>query len=268
MPQLYIKAQEKLICQHYLLISFCCLFSWKGETTDVLEPHHLMFTVPDNQPLEKLTESKTGLTAFREQLPGSMYGEAVSVETVMVKVEPNGEDFQTVSQTGTDSGSGASDQSQLLTSGTEKSSDATDQTVCVLLHDVKHLSPEQQGYTSPIKDLPFLDDKEKEGMMHSDQYSVMGMQSRSSDLTLAPELQDEHDTQEVAVNDYSPVIDRTQEVGVFEFNMTASGYHEGSCGGDATRQNSFICSNCGQSFDSFSLFQRHQCKNITAILHL
>lgn len=227
-----------------------------------------MFTVPDNQPLEKMTESKTGLASFREQLPGSVYGEAVSVETVMVKVEPNAQDIQIVSQTGTDSGSGASDQSRLWTSGTEKSSDATDQTVCVLKHDVKHLSPEQPGYTSPINNLPFLDAKEKEEMMHGDHYSLMGMQSRSSDLTLAPELQDGHVIQVVAVNDYSPVIDSTQEVGVFEFNMTASGNHEGSRGGDATRRKCFICSNCGQRFDSFSLFQRHQCKDNRAVLHL
>ncbi|XP_044076678.1 zinc finger protein 135-like [Siniperca chuatsi] len=241
-----------------------------GETTDVLEAHHLMFTMPDIQPLKNLADPKTGLAALEERLSGSTYSEAVGEQTVMVKMEPNGEDFQTLSQAGADNGTEAPDQSQLWTSGIEKISDATEQNVCVLLPDVKyHLSPaagaanEQQGYTSPIKDLPFLDHKEKEEMMHNDQYSVMGIQSRSSDMTLAPELQDQHITQEVAVNDYTAVSDRTHEGGVFEFNMTASGDHQDNCGGDTTRQNCFICSTCGQSFDSFSLFQRHQCKNIT-----
>ena len=195
----------------------------------MLEAPHLMFTLPDNQPLQNLAEPKTGLSALEEQLPGSTYSEPAGEPTVMVKLEPNGENFQTLSQAGTDNGTGAPDQSQLWTSGMEKSGDATEQNVCVLLqHDVKyHLSPaagasnEQQGYTSPIKDLPFLDEKEKDEMMHNDQYSMMGMQSTSSDMTLPPELQDQHITQEVTV---------TQEGGVFEFNMTTSGDHEDNCG--------------------------------------
>ncbi len=235
----------------------------------MLEAHHLMFTMPDNQPLKNLAEPKTGLAALEEQPPGSMYGEAVGEQTVMIKLEPNGEDFQTLSQAGTDDGTGAPDHSQLWTSGIEKSSDATEQNVCVLLHDIKYrLSPAagaaggQQGYTSPIKDLPFLDHKDKGEMMHNGQYSMMGMQSGISDMTLAPELQDQHITQEAAVNEYTAVSDRTHEGRVFEFSMAASGDHEDNCGSDATRQNCFICSTCGQSFDSFSLFQRHQCKNV------
>ncbi|XP_059201151.1 sal-like protein 1 [Centropristis striata] len=237
-----------------------------GENTDVLEAHHLMFTIPDNQSLKNLAEPKTGLAALEDQL-GAAYGEAVGEHTVMVKLEPNGEDFQTPSQAGNDNRTAAPDQSQLWTSGLEKSGN-TEQTVCVLLQDVKyHLGPaaggadEQQGYTSPtIRDLPFLDDKEKEEMMHNDQYSMMGMQSSSCDMTVAPELQDQP---EVAVSEYTAVSDRTHEGDVFEFNMTASGNHADDLGGDATRHNCFICSTCRQSFDSFSLFERHQCKNIT-----
>ncbi|XP_040910525.1 sal-like protein 3 isoform X2 [Toxotes jaculatrix] len=236
-----------------------------GENTDVLEAHHLMFTAPDNQPLENLAEPKTGPAAFEEQVRGS---EAGGEQKVVVKVEPSGEDFQTLSQAGTDNSTGAPDLSQLWTSGIEKSSDATEQTVCVLLHDVKyHISPaagaanEQQGYTSPIKDLPCLDNKEKEETMHHDQYSVMGMQS-SSDRTLTSELRDQHITQEVDVNNYCAVSDRTQEGIAFEFNTTASISHEDNCGRDTARQNCFICSSCGQSFESFSLFQQHQCKSI------
>uniref|UniRef100_A0A3B4TP69 C2H2-type domain-containing protein n=1 Tax=Seriola dumerili TaxID=41447 RepID=A0A3B4TP69_SERDU len=236
-----------------------------GESTDVLEAHRLMITMPDNPPLENLAEPRTGPAAFEEQLPGS---EAAGEQTVMVKVEPNGEDFHTLSQAGPDSGTGAPDQSQLWTSGIEKSSDPTEQTVCVLLHDVKyHLSPaagtanQQQGYTSPVKDLPFLEDKEKEEMMHSDQFSVMGIQSRSSDMTLTSELRDQHIIHEVTVNDYSAVSDPTHEGTAFEFNMTSSSNREDNC--DRTRQNCFICSSCGQSFGNFTLFERHQCKSIT-----
>ncbi|GLD50752.1 uncharacterized protein AKAME5_000390000 [Lates japonicus] len=92
-----------------------------GENTDVLEAHHLMFTMPDNQPLENLAEPKIGLAAFEEQLRGS---EAAGEQTVMVKVEPNGEDFHTLSQGRPDNGPGAPDQSQLWM---EKSGDATEQ---------------------------------------------------------------------------------------------------------------------------------------------
>ncbi|XP_070830112.1 zinc finger protein 91-like [Chaetodon trifascialis] len=241
-----------------------------GENADVLEAHHLMFTMPENELLKNLGEPKTGPSALEEPLPGATYSEPVGEQqTVMVKLEPKVEDFQPVSQAGAGDGTGAQDQSQLWTSGMEKSAAAGEQNVCVLIHDVKyHLSPaagaagEQQGYTSPIKDLCFLDHKEKDEMMSDDQYSVMGMPSQS-DMALAPELQDQHITQEVAVNEYAVVSDRTHEGAVFEFNVTASGHHQDKCGEDGVRQNCFICSVCGQSFDSFSLFQRHQCKNIT-----
>lgn len=234
------------------------------------EPHQLTFTMPDNEPLKNLAEPKTEPPALEEPLPSATYSEPVGEQTVTVKLEPNGEDFQTLSQAATDEGTGAPHHSQLWTSGMEKSDDAAEPNICVLLHDVKfRLSPaagaagEQQGYTSQIKELSFLDHKEKEEMLTSDQYSVMGMPLRSTDMTLVPELQEQHMTQDVAVNEYAAVSDRTHEGGVFEFNMTAPGDRGGNCGEDAARQNCFICSVCGQRFDSFSLFQRHQCKNVT-----
>ncbi|XP_058487520.1 zinc finger protein 236-like [Solea solea] len=251
-----------------------------GETADVLEPHHLMFTLPDNHPPESLTEPKSDLAAFKEQLPGR---EVHGGQAVMVKVEPNGEDFPTLSQARLDNGTTAPDQRELWTSGMEgESGDAMVRTVRVLSHDVKyHLSPaadgeqqeqqqqqqqQEQGYTctSPGKDVPFLHDQEKKDMMHGGQYSVMAMQ-RSTDMTLTSEFQDQHITREVVVSDYGAVgLDASREGAAFEFNMAAAtGNREDSCGGDATRHNCFICSGCGQSFDSFSLFQRHQCPNIT-----
>ncbi|KAK2896015.1 hypothetical protein Q8A73_015503 [Channa argus] len=226
-----------------------------GETTDMLDAHHLMFTVPDGQLLGNLSEPETGLTAFRDHLPGSLYS---GEPTLTAKVG----NFQTLSQAATD---GASpDGSQLWTSETDKSSVAAEQSICVLLHDVKYLSPaagavgEQQGYASPSNNLLFVDDKDKEDVVHSDQYSVI---PRNSDVTAAPELQHQHVAQELAVI-YSPASDRTQDGGVFELHMIGSGSHEDVCDGDTAKQSSFICSSCGQSFDSFTLFQRHQCKTI------
>ncbi|XP_034470560.1 zinc finger protein 572-like [Hippoglossus hippoglossus] len=223
-----------------------------GESPDLLETHHLMFTMPEDHSLENVVELKPDLVTFEEQLADR---EELGEHTVMVKVESNGEDFPALSQVRPDGGTGALDQSELWTSGTEKSGEAMVRTVCVLSHDIKYeLSPaaanEQQGYTlaSPIKDLPFLNDKENEDMMHVDY--------------LASELQDQHAAQEV--NDYGSASVRTGEGTGFEIDMTSLDDHEDhedSC--DGARGNCFICSSCGQSFDSFILFQRHRCKNIS-----
>ncbi|KAK5860351.1 hypothetical protein PBY51_021836 [Eleginops maclovinus] len=229
-----------------------------GESSDMPEPNHLMLTMPDNQPLKNLTEPKTGPAAPEELRQSiSVYREAVGEQTVTVKLEPNGEDYHALSQAGSNHNStGTTEQSQLWTSGIEQSSDG-EQTVCVLLCDGEyHLSPaagetnEQQDYTLPISELPFLGPKEKGDVMHNDQYSMM--HSRNSDMTLAPSLQDQHET---TVSEYTAV--RTREGGAFDLNIPDS------CGGDTTAQNCFICSSCGQSFDSFGLFERHQCKGVT-----
>ncbi|KAG7232057.1 hypothetical protein INR49_009940 [Caranx melampygus] len=202
-----------------------------GENTELLETRQLMLTMPDHPPLENLAEPRTAPAAFEDQLPG---GEAGGKQTVMVKVE----DFQV--EAGRDNGTVAPDQSQLWASGLEKRGDVTEQTVCVLLHDVKYnLSPaaaaanQQQGFSPPIKDLPFLDGKETEGVMHSDQFSVMGTQLRSSDMTLTAEIQDHDIIQEVTVSDYSTVGDQTEGRAAYEFNMTTVGHHEG-CGPNTT----------------------------------
>lgn len=212
----------------------------------MLEPHHLMLTMPDNQTLKNLAEPRTGPAEPEEQEPTITYREAAGEQTVTVKLEPNGEDYHPLSHNST----GATEQSQLWTSGMEQSSDE-EQTVCALLRDKYHLSPEQQEYTPQVSDLPFLGAKEKGEMMHNDQYSMM--HSRNTNMPLVPELQDQHVDQE-AVSEYTAVRDRTQEGGVFEFNVSD---------GDTTRQNCFICSSCGQSFHSFSLFQSHPCQSVT-----
>lgn len=231
----------------------------------MLEAPQLMFTMPDNHPLKNLAEPKPGLIALEEQLPNSMYSEPVIGKMVTVKLEPNAEEFPTLCKAGTDNSAEVSHQSQLWTSGLEKSIDATDPNVCVLLPEVRYpLSPateaanEQQGYTSPIKDLSFLDHKRNDQMMISDQYSVMGMQSTSSH-----KLQDHHIPQEVAMNEFSAMSDGTHEGGMF--HVSAPGNQQDNCGQQANGQNCYICSSCGQSFDSFNLFQRHQCKTITEL---
>lgn len=194
-----------------------------------------------------------------------MYTEAAGEQAVMVKLEMSGADFQTFSQNGNNT-TEAHNENQLWTSGIERSGDVSEQNICLLLPEVKyHLSPvpgaadEQQGFSSEIKDLPFIEKKGKEDMMHSEQFPIMG----NSAVTLAPELQDKHIIQAVTVNEFTGTSDRTHEEGVLEFEMITSGNGEDNCGGDTARQNWFICSVCGQSFDSFSLFQRHQCRTLT-----
>ncbi|KAK5889439.1 hypothetical protein CesoFtcFv8_015444 [Champsocephalus esox] len=211
-----------------------------GESSDMLEPHHLMLTMPDNQTLKNLAEPRTGPAEPEDQEPTITYREASGEQAVTVKLEPNGEDYHPLSH----NSAGAPEQSQLWTSGMEQSSDE-EQTVC----DKYHLSP--TDYTPHVSDLPFLGAKEKGDMMHNDQYSMM--HSRNTNMPLVPELQDQHVDQE-AVSEYTAVRDRTQEGGVFDFDLSD---------GDATRQNCFICSSCGQSFHSFSLFQRHPCQSVT-----
>ncbi|KAF3857919.1 hypothetical protein F7725_011120 [Dissostichus mawsoni] len=100
-----------------------------GESSDMLEPHHLMLSMPDNQPLKNLAEPRTGPAEPEEQEPIITYREAAGEQTVTVKLEPNGEDYHPLSQAGGHNSTGATEQSQLWTSGMEQSSDG-EQTVC------------------------------------------------------------------------------------------------------------------------------------------
>uniref|UniRef100_A0A1A7WPN5 Zinc finger protein 35 n=1 Tax=Iconisemion striatum TaxID=60296 RepID=A0A1A7WPN5_9TELE len=228
-----------------------------GETTDTLEPHHLMFTVPDNKLMENFMDPSSGPAAAGEQFPGPAYSDSFREETIMVKLEPRGQNFF-LSQIGADNSIAEASKSQLWTSALEKNIETSDQTVLFLQDDKYHLgSPsggasKPQGYNSPTTDLTFINNKEEK-----DQFTVMAPQPRSSDLSDAPEL---HEGHEVSVSVYSSVRDEIHQDGVFEFNMAASGSYEDSCSADATGQSSYICSNCGQSFESFSKFQEHQCE--------
>lgn len=254
-----------------LLLISLLLFFLTGENIDVLDAHQLMFTVADNQPLNNLAESKTGLAASVEQLARPAYSEPCGEQPVMIKLEQGAEDFQTLGPTGPDDGPGAPHQSQPWKSEIEKSGDAADQNVFVLLPEVRYpISPaavaanEQQGFTAPINGLTFSEHKNSE-QMDGDQYSVLGMRSTSSSMSVGPELRDQRTEQEVAVNDFAAVSDRTHKGSVFEFNLTGPGQHQDNTGEEANGHNCFICSSCGQSFDSFTFFQRHQCATVTEL---
>lgn len=143
---------------------------------------------------------------------------------------------------------------------TGKNDQAAEQSVCVFINNYRPspaagAADDWSDYTSTIRDLPFLDDKAvKVEMLQSDRFPQAGLHCRNSDVRPAPELQDQHLIQEVTMEETSAASRRLQDGGgLFEFNMAAPGKREDNC---------FICSACGQSFDSFSLFQRHECKNI------
>lgn len=254
----------------FLLITLL-LFLLTGENIDVLEAHQLMLTVADNQPLNNLTESKTGLAASVEPLPRPAYSEPCGEQPVMIKLERGAENFQTLGPMGSDDGPGAPRQSQPWKCEIEKSGDAADQNVFVLLPEVRYpISPaavagnEQQGFTAPINGLPFSEHKNSE-QMDGDAYSVLGMRSTSSSMSVGPELRDQHTKQEVAVNDFAAVSDGTHKGNVFEFNLSDPGQLQDNTGEEVNGHNCFICSSCGQSFDSFTFFQRHQCTNVTEL---
>ncbi|MEQ2229381.1 hypothetical protein ILYODFUR_018236, partial [Ilyodon furcidens] len=223
-----------------------------GKTTDLLDSHHLMFSVPENQLMENYVETSNGPTAAEEHFPAPAYSHSIKEEPMTVKLEPNMENFLTTSQIGTDSRAGAVDNGLLWTSAVEESINSPDQPVCVLLQDVKyhHGSPaggasEQQGFTSPIKDLAFIDNKAKE-----DQYLAVGLQQRTS-----------NPSHELTARDFCSESEGLNHDSVYEFTLRASDSYEDTCGGDPIRQN-YICSSCGQSFDSFRIFQEHQCEKL------
>lgn len=217
----------------------------------MLEAHHLMFSVSDNQLMESYMETSNGPTAADEPFPAPAYAHSIKEEPLVVKLEPSDENFLSVSQVGTDNRAAAADKSLLWTSAVEESIDSPDQPVCVLLQDVKyHLSSpaggasEQQGCTS--KDLAFIDNKAQE-----DQFSAVGLQQRTSNVS--------HD---LAGRDFCLESgDGVNQDGVYEFTLRASDSFEESCSTDPARQN-YICSSCGQSFDSFHIFQEHQCEKL------
>lgn len=227
---------------------------------EVIEANHPMLAVSE----DNLNKLKAGAAVLEEHVPGSAHSE----QTLMIKLEPNMEDYQTLSQLGTNNGPLTSKQHQLWTTGVETSADATEQNVCALVPNISCPSScpyeeadKQQECISPGKNLLFVDHKPSGELRTSDQL-VMGIQS-TSELTLAPLVQDQTRKQEIVVQEFPITNDRPHKGGVFEVNPIVSGDLEESSEQDFSAHNCFICSSCGKSFDSFSVFQMHQCNNLT-----
>ncbi|XP_028327745.1 zinc finger and BTB domain-containing protein 49-like isoform X1 [Gouania willdenowi] len=210
----------------------------EGESTDLLESHHLTFTMPDGPQVENLVELKNGLMAQDGEFP---HGVTESKETVTVKQEPNEEDLQTVGHLGVHGGTEEMDQSQLWASGSEKNSNAPEQTVCVLLPDAS------------TKD-------KHEATCNNNQYLVMGFHPKRLDSTHSYEP---HDQQSLHENDYNATSDGTHNGEAFEFKMDFSSNHEDQNKADAVMENTFICASCGQSFGNFDTFQGHLCDKVS-----
>lgn len=227
---------------------------------EVIETNHSMLAMSE----DNLTKLKAGVAVLEEHVPGSAHSE----QTLMIKLEPNMEDYQNLSQLETNNDPATSEQRQLWTIGVETSADATEQNVCALVPDVSCRSSrpskaadKQQECTSPRKNLPFVDHKPSGELMTSEQL-VMGLQS-TSELTLAPVVHDQTRKQEIVVHEFTITNGRPHKGGIFEVNPIASGDLEESIEQDFSGHNCFICSSCGKSFDSFSVFQMHQCNNLT-----
>lgn len=233
-----------------------------------------MYGTQDDQPPENPGEHSAGPPTGEEQLSNSAYSERASEQELMVKVEKEEEiKTQTFNLSGNEGGTEVPNQGQPWTSGIEQSSDAPSplpgcsnaimQAATAVPHDMKyHQRPvdrtvsKHRGYASLGEEMSFPDKME---IIQSDQYSIMAMQSKSLDMTVAPGLQEQPSTQEVAVNRYSAINNSSQDGCVFEFDLTGPGNLEEGCSVDVTNQNGFICSTCGKSFDNFSHFERHQC---------
>ncbi|KAJ3594649.1 hypothetical protein NHX12_003956 [Muraenolepis orangiensis] len=86
---------------------------------------------------------------------------------------------------------------------------------------------ETGGYGSPGKDLPSLKGKEDMDMMLQEQYAVMDTSQEGASTFEVPDLSD----------------------------------LEEGCSTDVDKQNGFICLTCGTSYECWSNFESHQCKD-------
>lgn len=211
-----------------------------GENMDALEANQL--TLPGSE--EQLTTLQPGVAGLEEPVPGPALGE----QTLMIKVEPRMEDYKAPSPFGTSDGAATSKLSGLWAVGGEAGADASEHK--------RQAADKHQGGTSPRRNLPFAENKPSGELVPSDQL-LMGM---PSELTLAPEVQDHAVKQEVAVHEFAISNQRPDE---YEMNVMESGDQEGGGEQDFSGHNCFICSSCGQSFESFSLFQMHPCNSLT-----
>lgn len=225
---------------------------------EVIEANQPMLAVSE----DNLTKPKAAVAVLEEHVSGSAHSE----QTFMIKLEPETEDYQTPSHLGTNNGPATSER-QLWTVGVETRADATEQNVCALVPNAScpstrfyEAADKQEECTSPGKSLPFVDHKPNGELMTNEQL-VMGIQS-TSELTLAPLMHNQTRKQETVVHEFAIKNNRPHKGGIFEVNSIASGDLESS-EQDFPGYNCFICSSCGKSFDSFNVFQMHQCNNLT-----
>lgn len=219
----------------------------------MVEANPPVLSGPEDNP----TKPKAGVAVLEEHASGSAHSE----QTLMIKLEPKTEDYQTLSRLGNDNGPATPEQRQPWTVGVEASADTTEQNVCALVPDVRYPSScpyeaanKQDECTSPGKNLPFVVHKPNGELITSEQLS-MG--------TLAPLMHDQTRKEEIVIHEFTIKNNRPHKGGIFEVNPIASADLEESSEQDFSGYNCIICSSCGKSFDSFSVFQVHQCNNLT-----
>ncbi|KAM8838549.1 uncharacterized protein ACB058_015239 [Synchiropus picturatus] len=201
-----------------------------------------MFGMLGDRPVENHGESKTAL--LDGPFISSSYSEASSDHIVMVKLDGDGGEYST--PTRTQDGAAPPEHAFLLNA--KKADGPADRSVRVFLNDMNFqlvpssASGDWRDYSAQIRDLPFLNDKMKMEMLHGELMAVPSGGSEPGDPHVPHELDSRHQD-------------------VFDFNVSGAGSYEDNSGGESSRQNCFICSTCGQSFDTFDLFERHSCKD-------
>lgn len=251
----------------------------------MLDAHQLIFTVPDNPPVQDSAEPKMGVVLEEQLPPQPAYtqpsGEQAAAPAMVVKQEHGVDDYHSLAQTELYNGLSAPPRGQPWKSDIESGGgDAADQNVFVLIPEVRYPvssaeavggSNGQQVFTSPLTDLlPFSEHRDAGEEINSDQYSVLRLQARSSSLAVGCEPENRHTRQEVTLCDLPAGGSGTANGNAFEFDVVVMDQHqdqrldlqEDTSVAEANGHNCYICSSCGQSCDTFASFQRHQCTSI------
>lgn len=260
----------------------------------MLDAHQLIFTVPDNQPVKDLADSKIGVILEEQLPPRPAYTQPCGEQQVVVKQERGVDDFPGLAQPGLYNGLSAPPRGQPWKSDMERSSDAVDQNLFVLIPEVKYPSSSaeaatvggsnrQQGFTSPLTDLlPFSEHRDAGEDLSIEQFSVLRVQAGSSSLAVGCEPEGQRTRQEGTLSDLPAGGSGAFNGNAFEFGVAVleqrqdhhqdhhqdlhqdlhQDHRQDHSGAEANGHNCYICSSCGQSCDSFASFQRHQCTSV------
>lgn len=192
----------------------------------------------NTKPLMNLGTSTSGSATLGEPISDSVYDASRGEQAVAVKLEPETDD---VLPPGNAHGI-ADDANFLWTSIIEESgrslsplaSTYSAHAASAVSHMVKDwLGPgsgpasETGGYGSPSKDVPLVKDNVDMEMMLQEQYAVMDTSQEGASTFEVPDLND----------------------------------LEEGCSANVDKQNGFICLTCGTSYECWSNFQSHQCKD-------